>query len=321
MSENNVKPQTIYRVCKNKDNPYVQIDKTPLYDNRLSLKSKGLLCIMLSMPDNWEFHRSHLLSFCTDGKDALKAAMKELEECGYASISNERDEQGRIVRWVTSVFETPKHNNLSTGSGKSATPRSGKSASGEKPHNPCSTGHLEDLPRSVKSASGPNPPNPYTPTFPENSSRSGKSAPTNNKTNNKNNNVVVSKKEGSKPHNLSPTTAIGLNQLAISVGIPMFIVNQHIEKHGIPSVMEKLTMLCSTKDIANPIGWFQASLNKNYMQPEAGRNQEPRRVVPDYEETQNYLASQNTKRSSHLAARGGMKSLRDALKGSSYGAL
>ena len=71
------------------------------------MKAKGLHCYMLSMPDDWVFHREELVKHFSDGIKALRAALKELEEFGYVRIFAERV-KGKIVGWHTVVFETPE---------------------------------------------------------------------------------------------------------------------------------------------------------------------------------------------------------------------
>ena len=98
----------IIRVVKNKENPYVQINKTCLNDPRLSLKAMGLLCFMLSKPDNWVFRRNEMLKHFRDGKDSLASGLKELARLGYVKIVRERGPDGRTTQWNTLVFESPQ---------------------------------------------------------------------------------------------------------------------------------------------------------------------------------------------------------------------
>jgi len=98
--------KTIFRVIKT-DNPFVQIDKYCLNDTKLSWKAKGLLCYMLSMPDNWKFYETELVRHADDGQSALRSALRELQEVGYIVKRVIRDEKGRIVEHETLVFERP----------------------------------------------------------------------------------------------------------------------------------------------------------------------------------------------------------------------
>ncbi len=99
-----VNVKTIYRVIKNRN--FTQVSNDVLHNPKLSLKAKGLMCIMLSLPDTWDFHRDHLVTLSSDGKDSLKAGIKELQIAGHLSISNDRDEKGRIKQWIMEVHET-----------------------------------------------------------------------------------------------------------------------------------------------------------------------------------------------------------------------
>ncbi len=97
--------KTIFRVIKNRN--FTQIHNSLLHDTRLSLKTKGLLCVMLSLPDTWDFHRDHIQSLSSDGKDSLNTAIQEARKFGYITIGHIRDERGRIQNWVMAVYETP----------------------------------------------------------------------------------------------------------------------------------------------------------------------------------------------------------------------
>jgi hypothetical protein len=64
-------------------NRFTQISNVPLRDATLSLQAKGLLTLMISFPENWEYHMSHLVSQSSNGRDATQTAMNELTEAGY----------------------------------------------------------------------------------------------------------------------------------------------------------------------------------------------------------------------------------------------
>lgn len=97
-----MKPPYIRRVPKEKN--YTVIDNNYLFDNRLSLKAKGLLSMMLSRPDDWIFHNDELISHSTDGEKSFRAGFKELQECGYVDRFPIYENR-KIVRWVTVVNE------------------------------------------------------------------------------------------------------------------------------------------------------------------------------------------------------------------------
>src|SRR5579872_5846013 len=71
---------------------------------------------MISMPDDWVFHREELSKHATYGMDSLKSALKELQKYGYVRIVAERI-GGKIVSWSTLVFETPNLAESYTGQG------------------------------------------------------------------------------------------------------------------------------------------------------------------------------------------------------------
>lgn len=74
----------VFRVVKNKN--YTTICNEHLKDKRLSLKAKGLLTIMLSLREDWDYSVNGLVSICKEGKGAVETALRELKECGYLEI-------------------------------------------------------------------------------------------------------------------------------------------------------------------------------------------------------------------------------------------
>ena len=125
------KAKHIFRAPVRKD--FVIINRTCLKDDRVSLKAKGLHCLMLAQADEWEFYLDDLVKRSRDGRDSVKAAIKELYHLGYLNKYAERDKKGKIVRWVTDVYEYPQA--LLTTCQKPvdtrALSRSGKSTSGK----------------------------------------------------------------------------------------------------------------------------------------------------------------------------------------------
>lgn len=95
----------IIRVEKDRDNPYVQINKNVLNDARISFKAKGLMAYLLSLPDDWEIYESEVVKHSRDGKDSLKSAIKELIEAGYIERTRVRDEKGRLGAYEYTVRE------------------------------------------------------------------------------------------------------------------------------------------------------------------------------------------------------------------------
>lgn len=71
----------VFRVERTKD--YTVMSNYHLRDKVLSLKAKGLLSQMLSLPDNWDFTLSGLCHINRESKDAIRTAINELEKAGY----------------------------------------------------------------------------------------------------------------------------------------------------------------------------------------------------------------------------------------------
>lgn len=99
----------IYRTHK-ESGRFMILDKTSIKDTKLSLKAKGLLVTMLEKPDGWKFYESELVKSCKDGKDSVKAGIKELIDAGYLTRTRTRDDKGRLGNYDYDVYETPVQN-------------------------------------------------------------------------------------------------------------------------------------------------------------------------------------------------------------------
>ena len=96
----------VFRVERNKG--YTVMSNHHLRNKELSLKAKGLLSQMLSLPEDWDYTLAGL-SFITREKiDAIREAVKELERAGYIVRSRERDEKGRLRGTDYVIFEQPQ---------------------------------------------------------------------------------------------------------------------------------------------------------------------------------------------------------------------
>ena len=79
-----------------------------LKNPRLSLKAKGLLSMMLSFPDGWNYSERGLAAICLEGVDAIHTAIKELEAEGYMTRRRVRDAGGRIQDTEYTIYERPR---------------------------------------------------------------------------------------------------------------------------------------------------------------------------------------------------------------------
>lgn len=101
---------SVFRIEKDKDNPYVMLNKSFLNDENLSWKAKGLLSYILSLPDDWQIYETELTTHSRDKRDSTRSAVKELISNGYI-VKGERfrDEKGHLKGNEYTVFETPHH--------------------------------------------------------------------------------------------------------------------------------------------------------------------------------------------------------------------
>ena len=82
-----------------------------VFRSDLSLKARGMLCTMLSLPDDWEFSENGLQAILKDGQTSIRSAVKELESAGFLSRTRERDESGRMGKCVWIVCDYPRFEN------------------------------------------------------------------------------------------------------------------------------------------------------------------------------------------------------------------
>ena len=99
---------TVFRVEKTTN--YTVMSNTHLKDRRLSYKSKGLLSVILSLPPDWDYTITGLSVIAADGIDSVKTAIKELEQYGYVTRTQLRDERGRMAQNEYRVYENPTDN-------------------------------------------------------------------------------------------------------------------------------------------------------------------------------------------------------------------
>ena len=96
----------VFRVEKTRD--YTVMSNYHLKDSSLTLKSKGLLSMMLSLPDEWNYTTRGLAAICKEGVDSIGTALKELERAGYIQRHRLRDEKGKITDTEYFIFERPQ---------------------------------------------------------------------------------------------------------------------------------------------------------------------------------------------------------------------
>ena len=96
---------TKYTIKKEKD--FVQIPNSILTSPDISLKAKGILALMLSLPDNWKFSIEGIASKCKESKECISNAIKELESAGYIKRTMMHGDDGKITGMEYEIFEEP----------------------------------------------------------------------------------------------------------------------------------------------------------------------------------------------------------------------
>ena len=95
----------VFRIERTRD--YTVMSNHHLRDKALSLKSKGLLSMMLSLPEDWNYTTRGIAKICKEGTDSIGTALKELERAGYIVRNRLRDSKGKIVDVEYVIYETP----------------------------------------------------------------------------------------------------------------------------------------------------------------------------------------------------------------------
>lgn len=95
----------VFRIDKTRD--YTVMSNHHLRNTELSLKAKGLLSLMLSLPDNWDYTTKGLARICKDGVDSICAAVRELEEHGYVIRERVRGANGQLGSIEYTILEQP----------------------------------------------------------------------------------------------------------------------------------------------------------------------------------------------------------------------
>lgn len=96
----------VFRIEKTRD--YTVMSNHHLRDTSLSLKAKGLLSLMLSLPEEWDYTTKGLARICKDGVDSICAGVRELEEHGYVIRQRVRNPNGQLGAIEYTILEQPR---------------------------------------------------------------------------------------------------------------------------------------------------------------------------------------------------------------------
>ena len=99
---------TLIKVEKTKN--YTVMSNQHFHVTNMSLKAKGLLSLILSLPCNWNYSISGLASLCKESLATVRSALKELEELGYLEIQKEKPtvENGGRYTYKYFIYENSK---------------------------------------------------------------------------------------------------------------------------------------------------------------------------------------------------------------------
>jgi hypothetical protein len=95
----------VMRVHKNAN--FTVMSNYHFREKEMSLKAKGLLSLMLSLPNDWDYSIAGLTTLSKDGKDSVMSALKELEAFGYLIRTRLIDERGRFAGYDYDIYEEP----------------------------------------------------------------------------------------------------------------------------------------------------------------------------------------------------------------------
>ena len=96
---------SVFRVEKNKN--YTVMANYHLRDKALSFRARGLLSTILSLPDDWDYSVSGLVTLAKDGYDSVKSTLKELEKNGYLVRTRARKGHGHLGSMIYTIYEEP----------------------------------------------------------------------------------------------------------------------------------------------------------------------------------------------------------------------
>ncbi|MCD0167161.1 hypothetical protein IHN58_16045, partial [Deinococcus sp. 12RED42] len=109
---------------RKKTRAFTQIDNAALRNPALSLKAKGLLAVMMSCPEDWQFYMDWLQQQSSDGRESHQTAMKELERRGYVVREKVQGKGGKFSGWEYLVDDEPLQ-----ASSDAESPKNGKAVS------------------------------------------------------------------------------------------------------------------------------------------------------------------------------------------------
>lgn len=96
---------SVFRI--NKTNNFTVMSNRHFKEKKMSLKAKGLLSLMLSLPDDWDYSIAGLATLSKDGKDSVMSALGELEKFGYLTRKRLINDRGQFAGVEYNIYENP----------------------------------------------------------------------------------------------------------------------------------------------------------------------------------------------------------------------
>ena len=96
---------SVFRVNKNQN--YTVMSNHHFKEQKMSLKAKGLLSLMLSLPNDWDYSIAGLVTLSSDGESSVRTALQELEKFGYLKRTRTRKD-GKLDDIIYDIYETPQ---------------------------------------------------------------------------------------------------------------------------------------------------------------------------------------------------------------------
>ena len=102
----------VFRKVKKTD--FTVIDNNIFKNKTLTLKAKGMICTMLSLPDDWNFSEEGLAELSDDSRTTIRSTLKELMEYGYLTRKQLKDKNGKFINSLYTIYEEPLYQKPTT---------------------------------------------------------------------------------------------------------------------------------------------------------------------------------------------------------------
>jgi hypothetical protein len=97
-----------FKIHKSKD--YTIMSNVHLKEKEMSLKAKGLLSLMFSLPEDWNYSIDGLVAICKENETAIKSTLDEIKSFGYLTITKlyPNETQSKRIEYIYDIYESPK---------------------------------------------------------------------------------------------------------------------------------------------------------------------------------------------------------------------